>query len=376
MQFNQVIQSICSLGTAVVNKLDYTVYKKHYDGLLRSVSSSATIPQHIKNEYLQKWSQLSKRCTDRDLRLYASFIGASADILPENISHDVIEPILNPMKYRPFYEDKNMFDKILPPDYLPQTYMRRISGIYYDADYQLIENPAGVYDTCCSNLDGFVIKPTVGSSSGSGVMVCKKGVMPGFKDVNEGNKGDFIIQELLKQHASLSVFNPSSINTLRMLVYRSPIDENAYVLNCALRVGKKGSQVDNAHAGGLLIGVTEDGKLRDFAVDQYGNKYQQVNDTVLKDACWEIPDYENLKEFACKIANCIMHHRLLALDIAVCEGENGNVKPVCVEYNLRSLGTWAFQFTNKPVFSDKTDEIIAYCKAHKKEAVKFYGMRN
>ncbi len=376
MQFNQVIQSICKIGTTIVNKLDYAVYKKHYDGLLRSISSSFPIPKDIKSSYLQKWSHLSKHCTDRDLRLYAPFIGVSADILPENISHDVIEPILNPVKYRPFYEDKNMFDRILPQGYLPRTYMRRISGIYYDADYQIIENPADVYDTCCSNLDGFVIKPTVGSSSGNGVIVCKKGEMPGFKNVNEENEGDFIIQELLKQHASLSLYNPTSINTLRMLVYRSPIDEQTYVLNCALRVGKKGSSVDNAHAGGLIVGVSNDGMLRDFAVDQYGKKYQKVNDVVLKATHCEIPEYERIKEFGCSVAHYVMHHRLLALDIAVCKGENGGVKPMCVEFNLRSLGTWAFQFTNKPVLGEKTDEIIAYCLAHKNEAVKFYGMRN
>lgn len=375
MEFNKVIQTICSLGTAIINRLDYIVYKKHYDELIESVSTSS-VSSKTNNAYIRKWSQLSTRCTDRDLRLFALFIGENEDILPENISHDVIEPILNPIKYRPYYEDKNMFDKILPQGSLPLTFMRRIGNCYYDANYRKIDNPEDAYTEICRDKEGFVVKPTIGSSSGNGVRVVGLDNKMSFRELEEGFVGDIIIQELLRQHKSLSFFNPTSINTLRMLVYKSPVDGCAYVLNCALRVGKKGSTLDNAHAGGLLVGVSDNGVLCSFAVDQYGKKYQQVNDIVLTDTHYEIPEFEKITEFACAIANHVTHHRLLSMDIAVCKGNGDEVRPICVEFNLSSLGTWAFQYTIKPVLGDKTDEIIDYCKVHKKEAVKFFGMRN
>lgn len=375
MQFNRIINTVCSVGTHFVNKLDFVVYKKHYDGLIKNVSAPQ-VNSKIKDAYLRKWRQLSKHCTDRDLRLFAPFIGESEDVLPENISHNIVEPILNPIKYRPYYEDKNMFDKILPQGSLPITFMRRIGNCYYDVNYRKIDNAEETFTEICCNKGGFVVKPTIGSSSGNGVRVVMLGDKMSFKELETECAGDIIIQELLRQHKSLSFFNPTSINTLRMLVYKSPFDGRAYVINCALRVGKKGSTLDNAHAGGLLVGVGDDGVLCSFAVDQYGKKYQQVNDIDLTDAHHEIPDFEKIKEFVCDIANHVTHHRLLSMDIAVCKGNDDEVRPICVEFNLSSLGTWAFQYTIKPALGDKTDEIIDYCKAHKKEAVKFFGMRN
>lgn len=376
MEFNHIIRKICIVGTSIVNMLDFPLYKKHYNVLLSRISSPAHLSKQISVKHKNKWKQLSKRYTNKDLRLFASFIDESEDILPENISHDVIEPILNPVKYRPFYEDKNQFDRILPQGFLPKTYLRRIGGYYYDASYQMMDNPREVYEKLCVTIDGFVVKPTIGSSSGKGVRVFKDDELPPFDFFEESYKCDFIVQELLRQHESISRFNASSINTLRILVYRSPIDGQARVINCALRVGQVGSQVDNAHMGGYLIGVSDNGVLCDFAVNQDGVVYKQVNTVDLSKKGIEIPEFSLIKEFACDIARNVTHHRLLATDIAVCQGENGHVKPVCVEFNLSSLGTWAFQYTNKPVLGDYTDEIINYCKTHKKEAVKFYGIRN
>lgn len=49
-----------------------------------------------------------------DYLLFSRYIGNDINIVPEAISHNIIEPILNPVEYRRFYEDKNMFDKVLP----------------------------------------------------------------------------------------------------------------------------------------------------------------------------------------------------------------------------------------------------------------------
>lgn len=122
-------------------------------------------------EYVRKWKQLSRRVDKRYFRLFSRYIGQQADIVPEDISHNIVEHILNPSALRPYYEDKNMFDKIFPSGFLPRTFLRSIQGFYYDADYCPVES---LDDTLLLKLltgsERVFLKPTVGSSSGRGVM--------------------------------------------------------------------------------------------------------------------------------------------------------------------------------------------------------------
>ena len=48
--------------------------------------------------------------------------------------HDIIENILNPMRYAKYYADKNMFDRLLPEGSLPKTIIRKMNGFYYSAN--------------------------------------------------------------------------------------------------------------------------------------------------------------------------------------------------------------------------------------------------
>lgn len=379
MNFNAIIQAINRFGTWVINTLDYHfVYKRHYKKLLSiSPVPQVAVSADVRERHQRKWKALSSHYfSDTDLKLFSRYIGEDENILPEEISHNVIEPILNPIKFRPFYEDKNMFDKILPEGYLPKTFFRRIKGTYYDAEYKLIDSIEHFIQSTGILNSGCVVKPTIGSSSGKGVKVYKDRI-PTISELEESYKGDFIVQEALLQHPALSSLNPTSINTLRLLAYRSPVDERVHILNGCVRVGKKGSFLDNAHAGGLVVGIKDDGALQDYAVDQYGNRYDFVNDVNLKAEKVQIPEYETIKDFASNVAHKILHHRLLSLDIAVTQDvTGGGILPCLIEYNISSLGTWVWQYANKSVFNDCTDEIITYCRKHKKETLKMFGIRN
>lgn len=310
-----------------------------------------------------------------DFLLFSRYIGNDINIVPEAISHNIIEPILNPVEYRRFYEDKNMFDKVLPEGYLPKTLFRRIRGIYEDIYYNRIELSDGVIKSLCEKYENVIVKPTVGSSSGKGVQVysSKKLTLTILENEYEG---DFIVQEALTQHPYLAQFNSTSINTIRILVYKSPLTNLCTVINSAIRIGKKGSFLDNAHAGGLIVGIKDNGKLADYAVNQYGDKFKEVNELQLNSKEFIIPEYDCVKQFACDVASRIIHHHLFSLDIAICQSASGKIKPILIEYNLSSLGTWVWQYSNKPAFGDLTDEILEYCKNNIQKAVKVFSMRN
>ena len=174
-------------------------------------------------------------------------------------------------------------------------------------------------------------------------------------------KNDFIIQECISQSTFFSQFNPTSINTIRMAVYRSVTDNQLYVTNVILRIGANGSVVDNAHSGGRFIGINECGGLNKYVCETFGTTAKSFNGINFSQSDFVIPHYEEIKEFAKNVAKEIPHHRLIALDIGI-DKDN---KPILIEYNIGAFSYWLFQFSGQPALQGFTDEIINYCAAKK-----------
>jgi hypothetical protein len=66
-----------------------------------------------------------------------------------------------------------------------------------------------------------------------------------------------VVEEYLKQHPDLSAFNPSSLNTLRIWVFKNRGGE-CTSLGGYLRIGRTGSIVDNQSAGGIVARVDQE----------------------------------------------------------------------------------------------------------------------
>ena len=323
--------------------------------------------------YLSKWKQLSHNVNPKYYRIFSNYIEPSPNIVPEDICHNIIEHVLNPAKHRVFYSDKNMYDKLFKKGTLPQTILRCIQGTFYDSNYKIIDSTK--IDNLINDIQfhSVILKPTIDSDSGHNVCLFKKADDNVFYNIQNDKKLNFnllksagnnwILQECLEQHSCMSTFNSTSVNTLRVLVYRSPFDNTSRVLNTIMRIGKKGSHIDNAHAGGLYVGISQDGKVGNFLCDQYGNKYHNFNDLVFKDNNYIIPNFDKVIELAKYVGDSIIHLRLLALDIMIDkEGE-----PHLIEFNIYALSTWLFQFTTSSAFGEYTNEIIQYCKEKKSQ---------
>ena len=63
----------------------------------------------------------------------------------------------------------------------------------------------------------------------------------------------FILEDLIRPHPELERLNPDSINTIRIVMFRDR--EGPVVLESYLRIGRKGSFVDNIGGGGILVHV-------------------------------------------------------------------------------------------------------------------------
>ena len=75
----------------------------------------------------------------------------------------------------------------------------------------------------------------------------------------------------------MSQFNNTSVNTIRVMTYRSLATNEVVIPNAILRVGAEGKDVDNAHAGGMFCGISANGVLGKYMCDYLGNKKKSFN---------------------------------------------------------------------------------------------------
>ena len=86
------------------------------------------LPCNGENEYMQKWKQLSKDVERYSYRLFSHYCGNDPNIVPEEVGHRKIETALNPLSFRAFYGDKNMYSLYLDKTCMPDTILRRVGG--------------------------------------------------------------------------------------------------------------------------------------------------------------------------------------------------------------------------------------------------------
>lgn len=319
--------------------------------------------------YIKKWSALSSRIEPYSYRFFSHFCGYNPNIVPEDIGHSYIEEVLNPLKYRFVYSDKNLFSEIVGKENVPRTIVCRINGgNLLDSEYEFANKDLSVYIGTATSL---ILKPTVNSCSGRNIIKFDK-IGDAFvssdkkisltKDYLMSLQGDFCLQETLCQHKFMSNLCASSVNTIRLCLYRSVINEEPIVTAAIIRIGKEGSYVDNAHAGGMFIGVNaKTGEMGKYVIDQYGNRCEVWNDIDYSKNHFFVPHWDRVISFAKSIGKKIHHHRLIAMDIAI----DNNGEPILIEYNIEGFSFWLFMYTNQEVFGKYTDEVIEYCKGKK-----------
>jgi len=374
---------VAGLTEKLRSLLDYFVKKKVHWGCVSHYRKMLSINK-INNKlspgedlYLAKWKKLSPLVACEDYRLFSAYTNVDSNTVPESVSHNIVEAILNPIQYRAFYSDKNAFDVMMPAGIMPVTYLRRMQGVFRKADYTPISEENINLDNLLGNASRIVIKPTVDSSSGSKVTIFEKQIDK-YYAMNGPQKGmlltlvtakryfgnDFIVQEYLEQADFFRKLCPTSINTIRLFVYRSFKNEEVVVPAVIMRLGHTGSLVDNSHAGGVSIGIDKNGKLGKYATDQYGQRYTMVNGIDFQNSEFQIPNFDRIIEFSKMVGTHLWHTRMANIDVMV----DSHGTPRLIEYNLNSMSTWLYQFDVGNAYGDYADEIIEYCSRHLDEA--------
>ena len=142
---------------------------------------------------------------------------------------------------------------------------------------------------------------------------------------------DIIIEEIVKQNKEFSSFNESSLNTLRIVTIIN--NGEAHIFGAVLRIGRKGSIVDNHHSGGLSTLIDIDtGVIKTPATDYKFSKYLSHPDNNKKLIGCEIPYWKEIINTAKEAAMVIPEVRYVGWDIAV--DEKGQI--LIIEGNHRA----------------------------------------
>ncbi|MHC1774072.1 MAG: sugar-transfer associated ATP-grasp domain-containing protein [Lentimicrobium sp.] len=137
----------------------------------------------------------------------------------------------------------------------------------------------------------------------------------------------YVIQEGLIQHQEMNAIYSGSINTCRIIT--RVIDGESEILFSMLRMGQKGSEVDNASQGGLYCKIDiESGQLGDFSYSNDRNKYFFHTDTSVEFAKTQVPQWNEIKKFILKVAVQFREIGMVGWDVALTE-----TGPVIIEIN-------------------------------------------
>ncbi len=357
-------------------------YGKEFRRIMK-VNELKNIRAEGEEEWVKKWGVLGKpdRCY---YRLYTNYIGPDINIVPQNLCHNIVELVLCPYRFAGYYADKNAFDRLFPQGYFPKTILRKMQGRFFDKNYSRVVLTSDwlnerLRDT---ETDYVMLKPSIDGMSGIGVQKFVK-TNGRYKNVKSGQMltseylqkvaGDnIIIQEGFVQHSYLEQFCRTSVNTIRLTLYRSVRDEQCHVTSAIMRMGRDGNVVDNLGQGGSYIGIQKDTGILDKSVRDQDARIRTVHNGIDFSANhFQIPHWDKILEFAKSVGQYIPHHRLLALDIVL----DINGKPAMLEFNIEGYNPSIFQFTLSSAWGEYTDEIIEYCceKLKTRERVLYLG---
>lgn len=364
-------------------KTAYHKYHRYVDcggeRLTRKVTSVAEVKSVIKRhdmydkinwdttqqmEFDDFWkTNYGKKISNKWHRIYESINGQyCVDYFPEMLYTTKLEPLLNDYRYAEVLADKAFVDTFAGVVHCnaPETIVLRSKGIFYDYKRRVI-----TIDKARTLLRNYkkdiVIKPTTDSGSGKAIRIVRADDLKTVvRDLEHFGK-DYVMQAVINQHDIFKSLNPTSVNTLRVMTYI--LNDNIYHIPLACRMGSNSSNVDNIHAGGLGVGVNDNGSMHSTAYQLgYGNSDKSfvkhpVTGVTFADIM--LPSIKEVIEKAYELHGRLPHLGVISWDFTV----DNNCEPVLIELNLWNQGIWFPQIVHgKGAFGDNTIGVLSLLK--------------
>ena len=124
-----------------------------------------------------------------------------------------------------------------------------------------------------------------------------------------------ILEELVIQDDRMKAAHPQSVNTVRVPTIR--LNDRVVIFHPYYRVGRGGSVVDNAGAGGIICAVDAETGLVVGAADELGIHYTVHPETGAPRIGFQIPEWEAAVKLARELAMVIPTNRYTGWDLAL-----------------------------------------------------------
>lgn len=319
-------------------------------------------PQKLVDEYREKWSPIASRFSLDFFKLYSSNNGiVDTNYVPDHLYDFPMKHILLNTRYSINHDDKNSYENRLRDfkSLFPEVLFRKICGVFYTPDYDYTSNISKLLNEI--NEESIVVKDSVDSAGGKGVCFFTRNQDSGAFINSEGidiitwmsGRKDIVAQSVAKQSSFFDELNSSSINTFRIVTYRSVTDEKVSVTQSLLRVGSQGSRVDNWHSGGLIIGIQANGSFCDHGFNE------QFEKVAFPLGGMKVPLLEKIHNIAIDISKTQLYHRQISYDFYI--DETDNVRIMEINYSVSPV----IQLITGPAFGKYTNEVIDYCANNK-----------
>lgn len=284
--------------------------------------------------------------------------------MPESLSIPEIVPLFNPKAYYKATSDKNLMMRLFRSGLnwrIPETYLSCTAGLFIGRHNEVLD-VTQVYKVLGNSSDCF-IKPTVETGSGIGCRVLRmnKGIDEFTGETAQTiiqNYGkNFIVQERIICHDAIRKISPDSVNTFRIISYIW--NGKICLAPIVLRIGRKGKFVDNAHAGGMFVGVRNDGTLLKQAFTEFRDVFSEHPDSHTVFEGYYIPNFDEVKKAAAEAHAYMPQNGIIHWDFTI--DKDGNV--VFIEGNMRYGGFWIIQMAHgEGVFGENTEEILNFAR--------------
>ena len=281
--------------------------------------------------------------------------------IPTYLWHTRIVPYFNSLPYQRQLTNKNLHHILFPGVKRPETVYKYVDETFRNDD--LTPLSAEEAFARCRAPGRYIVKPTVSTTRGYDINAFNGDDDPAaVQELLRGYQAeDHIVQRFVSCHPDLAVFNPSTLNSLRIVTLR--LDGEIHILSAILRIGAPGKVVDNVAQGGYQCAIRPDGTLAPTAYTHRNGDGETVTETHTgaKFEGARVPAWDELARTAKKLAQTIPYMGLVGWDFAV--DDRGDV--VFIEFNTNPEQNEA---TCGPSFGDLTEKVLTKVFREKRSA--------
>lgn len=286
-------------------------------------------------------------------QVYKSIYGFDPNYLPFSYFFPWIIRVLNPLEYAHVLSNKGMATIYFSNIKQPELVARKIDKCILSNEGEQITLKQLVKTISSINTD-LIIKKSTDSCCGRNIeIISKDSPEDDISSIINSFEGDYIIQKFVKQSSETALFNPSSLNTMRISTML--LNGKFSLCTAMIKFGQPNRIVDNIGAGGCCVGINDDGTFMEYGFNHQYDKIDSWNGIYFKGH--KISHFDKVIKTAQKAHLAIPQCKFVGWDLAI--DEKGDI--ILIEANLIWPGLFFAQLANgKPALRGREVELLQY----------------